>query len=92
MSYDTQMANKQKVFNVSKVEFKGGGGTSMDEAINEVAAMKPRFDLIILITDGETAWPKKPILNPRVITVLVRKPYGEEAIPKWIRAIRAYEK
>ena len=92
MSYDTRMANKQKVFSISKIELKGGGGTSMDAAIIEVAAMKPKFDLIILITDGETAWPTQPILNPRVITVLVRKPYGEEAIPKWMKVIKAYEK
>ena len=92
MSYDTRMANKQKVFSISKIELKGGGGTSMDAAIIEVAAMKPKFDLIILITDGETAWPTQPILNPRVITVLVRKPYGEKAIPKWMKVIKAYEK
>ena len=92
MSYDVRLANKQKIFNANKIELKGGGGTSMDKAIEEAAEMKPRFDLLVLITDGETAWPQKPILNPRVITVLVRKPYNLETIPSWMKAIRAYEK
>lgn len=92
MSYDTQLSSKQKIFSKTAIKLAGGGGTAMDRAIEEAAAMKPRFDLIILITDGETAWPQKPILNPRVITVLVRKPYNEEQIPKWMKAIKAYSR
>lgn len=92
MSYDTQLANKQKIFNIAAVKLQGGGGTAMDKAIMEVAEMRPKFDIIILITDGETAWPTKPILSPKIITVLVRKPYGEEQIPSWMKVVRAYEK
>lgn len=92
MSYDTQLSSKQKIFNQTAIKLAGGGGTAMDRAIEEAAAMKPRFDLIVLITDGETAWPAKPILTPRVITVLVRKPYSEEIIPKWMRVVRTYDR
>lgn len=93
MSYDTELANEQKVFNSNNIVLKGGGGTAMDKAIEEAAQKKPRFDFLILITDGETAWPQKPIETPKVITVLIRKPYyGEENIPSWMKVIRAYEK
>ena len=92
MSYDTQLSSKQNVFSTTAIKLSGGGGTCMDKAIEEAAAMKPKFDLVVLITDAETAWPAKPILSPRIITVVVRKPYMEEAIPAWMKVIKAYEK
>ncbi len=92
MSYDTQLSNMQKVFNAGSIALKGGGGTAMDRAVEEAAQIKPRFDFIILLTDGETAWPSKPIERPKVITALVRKPYSENDIPSWMKVIRAYER
>jgi predicted metal-dependent peptidase len=49
----------KKVFDRRSVQLIGGGGTDMREALKAAAALKPRPDVMITITDGFTPWPDR---------------------------------
>ena len=57
---DTQVTNTEKVFRADQIRVIGRGGTRMDDAIETVDEDKPHPDVIVCITDGETAWPSEP--------------------------------
>ncbi|TDE58843.1 VWA domain-containing protein [Nonomuraea mesophila] len=47
----------QVVRRASDIELVGGGGTDMGAGIAAAMALRPRPDLVIVLTDGETPWP-----------------------------------
>lgn len=49
----------EKVFDPRSVKLIGGGGTDIRKALKAAAALKPRPDIIITITDGFTPWPEQ---------------------------------
>ncbi|TDD01503.1 hypothetical protein E1292_25740 [Nonomuraea deserti] len=49
----------QVVRRPSDVELVGGGGTDMRAGIAAAMALRPRPDLVIVLTDGETPWPEQ---------------------------------
>jgi predicted metal-dependent peptidase len=77
----------QRVQRVEDIKLKGGGGTDMGLGIKEAAKLKP--DIIIVMTDGETPWPKEPP-DMKVIVLLVGKRVSE-SVPKWAQRIRVEE-
>lgn len=62
---------------------RGGGGTDMRVGI--AAAAERGFDVIVLVTDGETPWPAKNDL-PRK-SVLVVCVVGDAQVPSYIRPV-----
>ena len=70
---------------VQDVKLQGGGGTNMGVGIDHAAGLRPRLDVVIVITDGATPWPDSP--PPfRCIVVLTRT--GSEAqVPSWAKTI-----
>jgi predicted metal-dependent peptidase len=72
---------------------RGGGGTDMGRAIEQVARPArgiDRPDLIIVLTDGGTPWPETPSRCP-VIAVIIDDPgawYAVTDVPPWIRAVK----
>jgi predicted metal-dependent peptidase len=69
-----------------QVALTGGGGTNMARAIGQVAALRPRPDLVVVITDGLTPWPPRPV--PAVIVVLLPTRAEPPAPPAWAQVIR----
>ena len=59
ISCDAKAHVTKKVFDSRSVRLTGGGGTDMREALKAAAALKPRPDVIITITDGFTPWPDR---------------------------------
>lgn len=62
VSGDTDIRNDQKrVTRLADVDIKGGGGTDMGKIVDKVLDQKNSDlpDLVILVTDGGTAWPDK---------------------------------
>jgi len=64
----------------------GGGGTDMARAISVALAARPLPDLVVVITDGETAW---PAARPRrdVIIALLGSAPGRPDPPPWAHVI-----
>lgn len=77
---DVVPAWAKKVTSERQVELIGGGGTEMANLIEAVHA-----DAIVVVTDGFTDWPEKPVRG-KVVAVLLDKESADP--PPWIRAWR----
>lgn len=84
---DTESAWAKQVFDPSKIELRGGGGTDMGKIIQECADDKPaeRPSLIIVVTDGGTPWPEQDVGIPTVACITYQG--GEQGVPSWIESI-----
>jgi hypothetical protein len=67
-----------------KVQLLGGGGTDMGVGLAKATELRPRPDLIVVLTDGFTPWPNEAPKGIRVIVGLM-DPSG--SVPPWAKAI-----
>jgi predicted metal-dependent peptidase len=81
---DAKAFEAQKVMRARDVELLGGGGTDMGAGLTTAAALRPRPDLIVVLTDGHTPWPPAP---PRGIRVIVGLMDASGHVPGWAMAI-----
>jgi predicted metal-dependent peptidase len=72
------------------LELRGGGGTDLRPAIVHLAAHRRRPGTLVVLTDGFTPWPDRPLPGRRVITVLLGRDDGQRppSPPDWIHTIR----
>jgi hypothetical protein len=83
---DTHIRNSVKLQNIDQFEWVGGGGTSMDAAI-EAVDKTDKPDSIVLITDAATDWPARQP-RARVIVALTHTDgYWRERIPRWCKTV-----
>ncbi len=71
ISCDAQPYAPQSVKRVSGLRLAGGGGTDMRAGLTAAAALKPRPDLVIVMTDGFTPWPTEAPSHQRVVVGLL---------------------
>lgn len=83
---DTHIRSSIKLQDISKFEWVGGGGTSMDVALTEVDK-RDHPDSIILITDAATAWPSRPTRARVVVALTHPDGYWVDQIPKWCKTV-----
>jgi predicted metal-dependent peptidase len=81
---DADAYEAQRVVAARDVTLLGGGGTDMGVGLRAVAELRPRPDLVIVLTDGMTPWPTAP---PRGIEVVVGLLGGFGTAPSWARSI-----
>jgi predicted metal-dependent peptidase len=77
---DAQAYEAQRVFNAREVRLLGGGGTDMGAGLDATAALRPRPDLVVVLTDGHTPWPIRPPARSKVLVGLL-DPTG--SVPDW---------
>ncbi|GLZ79955.1 hypothetical protein Afil01_47620 [Actinorhabdospora filicis] len=78
------------------IELLGGGGTDLREGFAAALRARPRPDVIVALTDGQTPWPSRrpPCrtvvgLFPRPARVRENDPdYRPERPPEWARVVR----
>ena len=70
-----------------RVELVGGGGTDMAEGIRAALTERPRADVVVVLTDGETPWPT--LLPPRPVIVGLMRHDRSLPItpPNWARVV-----
>jgi predicted metal-dependent peptidase len=56
-------------------ELVGGGGTDMSAIMQSDAVAAARPDVVVVVTDGGTAWPERPVAR-RTIAVIVENGTG----------------
>jgi predicted metal-dependent peptidase len=85
LACDTAVQNTQKIFAAEAVSLVGGGGTNMGAGLSATDEIRPRPELVIVLTDGVTPWPDQPP-RTRVIVGLI----GELApdAPAWAHSVR----
>jgi predicted metal-dependent peptidase len=84
ISLDAAVHARQKVRHSGSVKLVGGGGTDMRLGFNAVAQCKPKPDVVVFITDGDTPWPQSPPVGMRTVVCLV----GSGTSPEWARTVR----
>jgi predicted metal-dependent peptidase len=57
---DAQAYEAQTVRDLGRVTLAGGGGTDMGRGVEAAAALRPKPDLILVLTDGFTPLPSAP--------------------------------
>ncbi len=85
---DYAAAQAQQIFRVDAAKLVGGGGTDMGAGLRAAAALRPRPDVTVVMTDGETGWPAERPACGRVIVCLVRK--TSCPVPAWARVVEAF--
>lgn len=72
---------------VKKLKLPGGGGTDMREGIKASLESKPRPDVIVVITDGHTAWPVSKPTGCDNYIVLLTEDATVKAVPGWAKTV-----
>ena len=83
---DTSARTAQQVFRAEDVTLAGGGGTDMGKIVEEAADQRPAPDAIIVVTDGDTPWPEKPV-RPQVVACLTRISTYYDPPPAWMTKV-----
>jgi len=81
---DAQDCNLEEVFEEGEEIFlnpKGGGGTDMRLPLAFVEQYGP--EVVLLITDGETPWPKEPTPYPLIVACTTKR-----KCPEWASVVR----
>jgi predicted metal-dependent peptidase len=84
---DTATGAIQPIRSATDVVLSGGGGTDLRVGVRAVARARPRADLVVVLTDGDTPWSATPPpenRSARYVAVLVA---GDRATPSWLRKI-----
>lgn len=81
---DADAYEAQRVLDAREVRLVGGGGTDMGAGLAAAAGLKPRPDLVIVLTDGHTPWPATSPPGTRVIVGLM-DPHG--TVPDWAATV-----
>ena len=68
---DARAYEAQRVRDLNAVRLEGGGGTDMGAGIDAAVELRPRPDLIIVLTDGYTPWRSAPPPGIRVVVGLM---------------------
>ncbi len=87
LSCDTRVHFNKKISNIKQVKLLGGGGTDMRVGIKEALEIKPKPDVIIVITDGYTLWPTKPPKGTKVIAALT----CPNTVVSWIKQVKLFD-
>ena len=86
---DTRIRSSQRLHDTRHFEWVGGGGTSMDAALESVDRTD-RPDNIVLITDACTDWPARQT-RARVVVALTQDSSYRRSIPRWCRVVPLYQ-
>lgn len=57
---------------------RGGGGTDMRVGIRLAMELRPRPDIVIVLTDGQTPWPEARDTPPNLVAAVI----GDEEVPE----------
>jgi predicted metal-dependent peptidase len=85
LACDAAVAAVRRVASAEDVELAGGGGTDMRIGIAAALALPVRPDVVVVLTDGFTPWPDRPV-PARIIAGLIGA--GAPEPPAWLATVR----
>lgn len=86
---DAAVGHDMVVTNLRRSRRLGRGGTDMRVGIDQALRGRPRPDLIVVLTDGDTPWPtRRPPGVHMVIGLIGASDHAASRAPVWARAVR----
>lgn len=79
------------VRSVKDIVLTGGGGTDMRVGIAAALAQAPRSSVVVVLTDGDTPWPSRPIGVPLVVVLIGAGQHQHDRVPSWARSVMVPE-
>ena len=71
LSCDSSASIPRVVRSISEIELFGGGGTDMRIGIDAAAELKPKPQIIVVLTDGYTPWPSAAPDGTQLVAVVI---------------------
>ncbi len=87
LAVDTAVHANRRVSRARDVRLVGGGRTDMGAGIEAAVALRPRPDVLIVLTDGFTPWPADPPRGCRVVVGLLSQGGTAPPAPWWARTV-----
>jgi len=91
LDVDTEVAavrNYRRAATLNEVS--GRGGTDMRVGIEAALALKPRPDVVVVLTDGATPWARVPVAHTTKVVACVIGPHADQyaaGVPSWIHTV-----
>src|SRR5690606_30374258 len=83
-SVDAAVHTAQKLTRARDARLVGAGGTDLRLGLRAIEAQRPRPDVVIVFTDGDTPWPAAPPPGARVVVGLLgRRGQVLPPTPRW---------
>lgn len=88
LACDAAVGTVQRVRRAAQARLTGGGGTDMRAGIAAAAGLRPRPDVLVVLTDGYTPWPLQPPGGMAVVAGLLHRPdTPPPPVPAWAIAV-----
>jgi predicted metal-dependent peptidase len=73
LACDAAVASVVKVGRAADARLGGGGGTDMRVGIDAASTLRPRPDVLVVLTDGYTPWPEHPPAGMGLVAALLHR-------------------
>jgi predicted metal-dependent peptidase len=87
LAVDAAVHTVDRVRTAAAVRLAGGGGTDMALGIHAVELLRPRVDVIVVLTDGETGWPARAPAVPVIAVLIARSGNRLPRTPDWAQRV-----
>lgn len=87
MAVDAAVHSLARVRSAAELPLAGGGGTAMTVGIDTALRLRPRPQLIVVVTDGFTDWPTIATPMPVIAAILGRDRNKLPPTPDWIQRV-----
>ncbi len=88
-SVDAAVHTVKKLRSARDAQLVGAGGTDLRIGLRAIEAERPRPDVVIVFTDGDTPWPASPPPGAAVlVALLARGVRSIAAVPTWAHVTR----
>jgi len=84
LAVDAAVHSCKRVFDARQIQPLGGGGTDMTLGIQRAMAIRPKPQVVVVLTDGYTGWPAQRPAGTRVVVGMIGT---KEKAPDWARVL-----
>jgi len=87
---DAAIHADRSVFSVNQVVLGGGGGTDMGVGLAHAASLKPRPEIVIVMTDMYTPWPEESPPYRTIVCNVTGSTWHEDSyntVPDWVTKV-----